>query len=437
MINFRKGSLYRQTFFQVMFVMAIFMLVSLAVGISFGIYPILKQSVNELSIRIVRHHQLWQQSTSDKRRELDKQHLKFVLSDRPVEGYPVYLPFIKLLEQQLKLKLKQPIKIVAKQTPETWYWFTLPQDTQYLHIGFPRTLIGTRPFLIMVTIMVLGVILSIGFSLFIASRIHRSIRPLLTASQQLSQGYQPSPVTATGPLEIQQLTASFNQMANDVRQLLDNRTTLLVGVSHNLRSPIARMRVALELLPETVDDKLRQHFIRGLDEMNSTISQFLTLAETAVNDEVLAHDIMSVVRSAVENLDHHNASIQVSDQRMHKELSKPVAENALKQALGNLLENALRYSNNSPVEIQLHDDNNRMEIQVLDNGPGIDPNIQDKMFLPFTSLNVHRSSNIPGGTGLGLAIVKLICDRHQWQINLYNRPEGGTCACLIIEHSPQ
>ena len=433
MINFHKDSLYRQTFFQVLIMMTVFMFISLAVGVRFGIYPILKQTVNELSIRIVRHHKMWQQSSEEVRTVQDKQDLKFELSEQPITGNPSYLPFIKLLEQQLSEKFQQPIRIVARQTPDTWYWFSIPQNSNFLHVGLPRTLIGTRPVLIMITIIVLGLILSISFSLFIAGRIHRSISPLLLASQQLSQGYQPSLVTMTGPLEIQQLTSCFNQMANDVRQLLENRTTLLVGVSHNLRSPIARMRVALELLPDSVDDNMRQHFIRGIDEMNNTISQFLALSENAVNDDVRAHNLLSIVESSVKTLDHYDARIQINDRRSNKQLTTLVAENALKQVLGNLLENALRYSDNQPVEIHLNDDD-RLEIQVLDNGPGIDPTIQDKMFLPFTSLNTHRPSNIPGGTGLGLAIVKLICDRHHWRINLSNRSEGGTCACLIIEH---
>ena len=120
-------------------------------------------------------------------------------------------------------------------------------------------------------------VLTLVTALILARRLTRPLAQLAHAATQVGQGETPEPLPEQGPVELAQLARRFNRMAQDVRELLANRTTLLAGISHDLRTPLARMQLALEMLPRTADPKLVDGLRRDIEEMDRLIGQFLEI----------------------------------------------------------------------------------------------------------------------------------------------------------------
>lgn len=432
MVNWVKGSLYRHTFSVVLITLLGYILIAMLVATAFGVYPLLRQSVDDLSGIMLRSRQQWEQlDTSTEAvfiHELD-QHYRLHLrpAQEPLNGPRSYLPFVWLLEQQLSQKLQHPLRFYVQQLDDTWYWARFETQRGAIDLGFSRSRIGTRPPLVFFFIAFSGLLLAVVTSAFLARKLTSPLKHLMHSANQLGQGDKPDPIPEQGALEIRALSASFNHMASEVDQLLQNRTTLLVGVSHNLRSPIARLKVAAELLPEVTDDTLRAVIQRSLDEMDDTIGQFLALAR-AFNENDQQHcSIDSIVQHCVEGLEHLQAEIQIVRNGDCEQLLPCIA---MKQVVDNLLENAIRYSRQQPVQVQLNCDEYTTIIDVLDQGPGIEEPMLEHVFQPFARLEDNTTPE--GGTGLGLAIARLICQRYGWQVNLFNRAKGGVRARVLI-----
>jgi two-component system osmolarity sensor histidine kinase EnvZ len=212
-------------------------------------------------------------------------------------------------------------------------------------------------------------------------------------------------------------------MAQEVRELLDNRTTLLAGISHDLRTPMTRMQLNLELLrdkpgPERIDKALAD-----LAEMNTLIKGYLELARTTRVEARSRFDVAVLLGELAEQsgvIWHGAAPCAIE--------AGPLA---LRQILTNLIQNAQRYGGDQAVELLLECGMDQVRIVVRDHGPGIPETQMDKVFRPFYRLEASRST-MTGGTGLGLAIVRQLAQTQGWKVELRNRPEGGLDAVLEI-----
>jgi two-component system osmolarity sensor histidine kinase EnvZ len=227
----------------------------------------------------------------------------------------------------------------------------------------------------------------------------------------------------TGPRELAELARRFNRMSREVQALLENRTTLLAGVSHDLRTPLTRARLALELLMERPDPQRMERIGQDLAEMNTLISGYLDLARSLKVEEPELVELAQELGEIASHTDGVRVEVQACTVR--------IARQALGRILSNLLENAHRYGGGQIV-LRLVKDKARVRVQVLDQGPGIPEEELDKVFRPFYRLEASRAQ-ATGGTGLGLAIVKQLAEANGWKIHLRNRPQGGLEAELEIE----
>jgi two-component system osmolarity sensor histidine kinase EnvZ len=258
----------------------------------------------------------------------------------------------------------------------------------------------------------------------IASSIARPLRAMTVAAGRVGRGQTPEPLPEEGPLELRTLASSFNRMANDLDAHERERATVLAGISHDLRTPLARLRLELEMSgmqPATVDA-----MAADIDEMDAVIGQFLDYARGDQEEK------------AVEDLDVLLADIAGRYVRLGKQVSfrggQPpplsLAHLAVRRAVSNLVDNALKYAA-EPIDISSRVEGGLAVVEVGDRGPGIPVSEAERLKQPFTRLDAARSG--PGGAGLGLAIVDRIARAHGGSLDLAPREGGGLLARLKLK----
>jgi len=223
------------------------------------------------------------------------------------------------------------------------------------------------------------------------------------------------------------LSRRFNAMAQQVRDLLSARTTLLAGVSHDLRTPLARMRLALEMLRDQPDPALIDRMERDIEQMNRLIGQVLELARGLSHETPVPTQLDHFLNLLASDFSTPASPVKFSCPACQLDL----AATALHRALGNLLQNAQRYAPATLVELVAHISAHGVRIGVLDRGPGIAPDQVEAMFQPFQRLEASRSPST-GGSGLGLAIVRELARANGWQVTLEQRAGGGLEAWIDL-----
>ena len=222
------------------------------------------------------------------------------------------------------------------------------------------------------------------------------------------------PLPESGPAELASLARNFNTMAREISVLLANRTTLLAGISHDLRTPLTRMRLALALLPEDVDASLIERFERNLQGMDELIADALTFARgtsESAHEVELKSFVAEIVRS-FEGAEFHTHP-DVSD-----DYSLELAPSAFQRVLLNLIGNASNYGQRVVVKLRTN------RVVVEDDGPGVPVEHRTQIFQPFFRLDESRNTHT-GGSGLGLAIVAQLCQAHGWQVEVSDAKIGG------------
>ncbi|MGF1758094.1 two-component system sensor histidine kinase EnvZ [Photobacterium sagamiensis] len=250
-------------------------------------------------------------------------------------------------------------------------------------------------------------------------------RPLVAlekAALQVARGEIPPHLPEKGASEIRAVTKAFNRMAEGIKQLEDDRALLLAGVSHDLRTPLTRIRLATEMMsPE--DSYLADSMIKDTEECNDIISQFMDYLKSTKKQAVEAIDLNDLLQEVAESEGGYEREIELD----LDDIPGIVEANsvAMKRLAANLVVNAIRYGNGW-VKIASGTSADRKSVwySVEDDGPGIEPDQVSRMFQPLTRGDSARGSEAEG-TGLGLAIVQRIVDQHEGSIVVSNRSEGG------------
>jgi two-component system osmolarity sensor histidine kinase EnvZ len=226
-------------------------------------------------------------------------------------------------------------------------------------------------------------------------------------------------VAETGPSEIQTLASAFNRMAADLKRLDEERTLLLAGVSHDLRTPLSRIRLGLELMDDKGDAALKAGMVQDIGDIDAAINQFLDFARVSDGEAVVADgDLNAIVREACERYARSGKAVTTQLETLPPLRLRPLAAQRL---IANLVENALRHGNGQ-VEVTTAVQNGSAVLEVLDRGSGIPAGEAERMLQPFTRLDTARSGS---GTGLGLAIVDRIARLHGGSVQLLARVGGG------------
>lgn len=246
-------------------------------------------------------------------------------------------------------------------------------------------------------------------------RINRPLMLVAKAAAVLGRGEQPTRLAEQGPREIATLAHAFNQMADDIAQLESNRKLMLAGISHDLRTPLARLRLATEM--NVSDTREREAMIQDMNDMESLTRQFLDFARVDADEPIEAINLHSLLDALSQRFTQHGLIVShaPAGTTLH---ARP---QALRRALLNLLENAYRHGA-PPVEVQVRQQDHRLIISVIDHGPGLPEDQLESIKQPFRCGESARTD--ARGTGLGLAIVERVAQLHGGQLILHNRPEG-------------
>ncbi len=408
----------------------VFEAIAFAVVWSMVIRPLAERSADDLAAKIILAAQTWVElppaTRADYEMELAFHHdlelgeAKGRLLETADTGY-----FAELIEAALSRRSKQHIDLKQGYVPG-WDWLEIQVSDKLLRVGYDRQRYALEAPLAAIGIFLLGAALTVFTALFMARRSSQRLRGLAEKAREVGQGRDPERLPETGSLEIRELTTAFNLMAEEVRSLLENRTVLLSGISHDLRTPITRLKLALSML-DGAEPSLVARMERDLDEMTRLISDMLAFARALKVDELSECDLNRLLSE----LAAQAARLGPVEWHAGEACIARVGEAALRRVIGNLMENARRYGGDAPVTLALSRGEKEIRIGVLDRGPGIPVEQREAVFRPFYRLEGSRSRE-EGGSGLGLAIVRQLVDAYGWRIELSDRAGGGLAALLVI-----
>ena len=289
--------------------------------------------------------------------------------------------------------VREPLKTYANYSPE-------------LILGW---LLGTP--------LIAGIII-----LTLVRQLNRPLRRLQNAANSYSKnGSAPYLDTNHGPLEIRQVNHAFNQMIYTLDQTERDRRIMLAGISHDLRTPLTRIRLSAEMMPD--EDFLKEGLIYDVEDMDAILNQFISYMRDGSDEELQETNVNVLLQELVKQF--KPLDIRFTPQEI------PLIEvrsMSLKRLIGNLINNSKRYGA-EPIELSAYVQDHRLMICVADHGEGIPEDQIEALMQPFVRGNSARTVQ---GSGLGLAIVKRIVDIHAGELHIQNRPEGGLEAMIAL-----
>jgi two-component system osmolarity sensor histidine kinase EnvZ len=430
-VRFIPGSLFARTAITIAVTLLVFMIISTTAALYFIYVPMAQRHADDFAAEIVSAahslQELPEESHEDLKRELLLDHGLIVTEQQgPVREQPADLPFHPFFKASLRRQAGSDLPIFDSGTGPI-IWIDVPAHGRMFRLGFDRERLGINPPIVVLFVIVGGAALTLAASLMEVRRVVQPLERLSAAAGKVGRGLVPEPVPEDGPAEIAELARAFNQMTFDLQQMSENRTVMISGISHDLRTPLTRMALAIEMLDDPVNAELVARIRRDLDAMNKLIGQFLQFSR-GIEDECPAQlDLRQVLDALVTDLRREGA-----DLRLHRNdppcvyYADPVA---LERVLTNLLQNAVQYGNSQPIDVDLRCSETGVSIEIGDRGPGIPPEVVASVFRPFHRLEAARSQRT-GGSGLGLAIARQLAIKHGWTIELLPRDGGGTLARL-------
>ena len=312
------------------------------------------------------------------------------------------------------------------------YWLALPRER--IDRVFPLSWLGWG---------VAALLLSLCGAWLIVFRITRPLKDLQEAARKVGAGETPPRLDEGGPTELATVAGAFNQLSADLAQIDQDRALILAGVSHDLRTPLTRLRMGIEM---SADEDLREGMTADIEEMDKTIGQFLDFARSEGGEFPQATDIPALLADVASQYRRRGFTVDMaaavtcprsgipgtqsaSTPTFQADLA--VRPQALRRAVSNLIDNALRYAGaDRPVELDLAAAAGEFVIEVRDRGPGIPPQDVERIKRPFARLEAARSNT--AGAGLGLAIVERIARSHNGRLELLPRDGGGLIARLVL-----
>ena len=335
--------------------------------------------------------------------------------------------FVRLLKRELALRLGAHTRLASSVDDEPGFWVSFrldEQDDEEYWLVLPRERAARGIAGHWLSWGLLALALALGMAGLIASRLSRPLRAMAASAMTLGRGQTPDPLPETGPVELQHLAGAFNTMAADLARNERERAEVLAGISHDLRTPLTRLRLEAEM--SITDDAARQAVIADLEQMEAVIAQFLDYARAENGEAAIAADPAQLLHQIVER------QLSLGRPLLHDIRPLPMMPlhaRALLRAVTNLLDNAWHYGG-AEVMLRAATVDDEIRIEITDRGPGIPPAEAERLKRPFTRLDTARSN--ARGTGLGLAIVERVARLHGGRLELLENPGGGLLARLSL-----
>ena len=349
----------------------------------------------------------------------------------PVER-PAWMPLLPLeedLDRALRERVRLPFDTDWQSDPRSIIIrVQLPDGV--LHVEAPRKRLFSATLYLFVIWLVGSALLLSGVAVLFMKNQVRAIRRLAGAAEAFGMGRDEGPIKPEGATEVRQAAVAFNNMRERIRRFVAQRTEMLAGISHDLRTPLTRMRLALAMLPRNAEiEEDLAALTQDVEEMERMVAAYLAFARGEGTEQPEPTDLVKLVREEAAKARRAGGMVDVT---APERLVLPLRPDAIRRCLGNLLDNARRHARRIAVAVDAvpraggggrsaaEGEGTPLWAQVTvdDDGPGIPEAERETAFRPF-------NSGAPGGTGLGLAIARDIVRAHGGEILLERSPLGG------------
>ncbi len=349
-------------------------------------------------------------------RKLDKQYpLHVAVSDQPAmnklhkeDSHMMHMEYMSMTSPETLIFLAQ-----VQLNDGTWVTFENRIDDELFTSS--TTLLANLAVIIVIVLLV---------SLIAVRLATRPLTLLAKQADKLGNDINQPPMAENGPAEMRHAAHAFNTMQSRLQRFIEDRSRLLTAISHDLKTPITRMRLRAEMLD---DAEQRQNFTRNLDEMQAIASETLDfLRADDARENIHTVDICALLETIKGDAEELGQQVIIESCTVKPYPARP---QALKRCIANIVENAIKYAGSAVITAS--EQNNSVCINICDSGPGIPEQQLETVFEPFYRLETSRSRTT-GGTGLGLSIARNIALSHGGDLQLFNRHQGGLKATLSL-----
>ena len=426
-------SLLGRTAITVALTLLAFMAISMTAAVYFVYNPMAKRHAEDFAGIIVSVAHLLQDLPVEMHAELEDRLLEdhgLIVAEQPFESYESTsgLPFYPFFHAALDEQAGEDLRVI--ESPDSpIIWVDVSAHGKLYRLGFDKERLGINPPVVLILAIGVGALLTLLASLLEVRRVVRPLNRLSSAVKKVARGGSTPRISEEGPEEIASLARTFNRMSSDLQQLSENRTVMIAGISHDLRTPLTRLGLAVEMLDEDSNPELIARIRHNLDTMNSLIRQFLQFSRGAEGECPVQLDLWQMIESLAADMKLEGSKLQLH--RNDPPCVYFADAVALERVLENLLKNAVQHGDSKPIDVDLHCNEEEVTIEISDRGPGIPPEEVQAVFRPFHRLGSARTRT-SSGSGLGLAIASQLAQKHGWSIELLPRDGGGTRAKLSL-----
>lgn len=290
------------------------------------------------------------------------------------------------------------------------------KESQYLFVKVDKDRLYSETAFVFLLWMIFASILLLLFSYFFMNKQIRPLKRLSIIAETFGRGLDAPELKVAGASEIKQTANAFNQMRTRIKRFLKQRTDMLAGVSHDLRTPLTRMKLQLSLLK---DEKAKKELELDINEMTAMLDSYVSFVRSEAPEPIENININKLLKDIIKNINLNNYKLKFLEKNIIKTSGRPIQ---LKRAIQNIIDNSLRYADELYIEILLGEDGCILTIE--DNGPGIPDKNYEDVFKPFFSLDPSRNK-LKGESGLGLSITRDIIRSHGGDIRLSKSSFGG------------
>jgi two-component system osmolarity sensor histidine kinase EnvZ len=316
--------------------------------------------------------------------------------------------------------LKEPVDVRYEDSRPPVLWVSAPSfNGHWLRV--PMDFFRDYDRYLLLAWGVTAPLLAIVGGLLIASGLTRSLRRLRNMARRVARGEQVAAIKGSSIAEIDAVIGAFNHMTDALFQAQQDRDLLLAGVSHDLRTPLTRLRLAVEFMEEEVT---RADMIGDIEDMDAILDQFITFVRDGADELPQEINFNQLIEETVQKYGG-NVRLTLAED-LPSLLLKPVT---MRRLLLNLLANGMQYGK-PPIDISTVVQEREVELRVRDHGTGIKEEDRERLLQPFVRGDAARTAS--GGSGLGLAICQRIVDMHHGHLRLANHPDGGMVAIVRL-----
>ena len=336
---------------------------------------------------------------------------------------------IQVIEDNVQARLGEDTRFAGYVNDIRGFWVSFRIDDDDYWLMLDRDRVEQASGVQWLSWATVTLLLSLIGAAFISRLINQPLSRISSAARAVARGDTPAVLPERGPTEIREANQSFNQMVHDLKQVESDRAVILAGISHDLRTPISRMLLEVEMAG--LSEEALKGMQSDLGQMEAIIAQFLDYARPADPERFTPHDLAASLRKIVGEYQRRSDINITTD--IPEKLSLRCNATEIDRLVRNLIENAKRYGKTAgtlitDIDINAHLEGSTIRLEIADHGIGLPDDQLNHVLRPFTRLDAARSE--ANGAGLGLAIVDRVVQRHQGKLEIKNR-EGGGLAVLI------